>query len=544
MSFFKHWLNKYKWSGELVLLLAIIGMSLFYNYIHVFQQGPYSIHMWRQADCLSITEGYYQNESPFYEPSMLYQTGGTGQCVAEFPLFYYINAKLWTWFGKSEMIFRLFTFSIFVLGLFYLYWLIVDVLNSRFWAMIITLFVFTSPILVFYANGFMVNVPALAFVFIGWYYWHKFYQSSFSDKDLLIVATMISIVGLLRISLLYTFAFAYISFGIEIFTAYRLGRQQQAIYQRKTKQGILLFTPLALVFLWVVYAKYYNSIHNSADVFLMTSRPIWKMSWTEIIDTSRMIFYNTNLPSLLFSFVGILFFLTSFLYLLMKTRHMGLLSKISFYSLAIGFILYVVLFFVNFKVHDYYLIELIPLMFFSFVLSLHFLLQNKSYSSSYRIKLSAVLVLCMSTYYCAAKQRIRYSTEDWLVLNSKFFYTDNEIGNWWYLHDHYTKHFKALKGINNKLKSIGIRQDDLILSLPDESPNITLYLMEHKGYSGYHYGELSTLEKINKAKDNGVKYLVVSEDEILNTQELREIVGLPIAVVDNVRVYKIKNTNP
>ena len=396
----------FKWNKELSLFIALLIMSLFYNYQHVFQQGPYSIHMWRQTDCLAITQGYYQDNANLLEPSMSYQVGGTGRCVSEFPLFYYINAQVWKLVGKSEFLFRLFTFSIVMIGLLFLYWLIRAVLKSHFWAMGLTLFVFTSPVFVFYANSFMGNVPAVSMVFIAWYFFYKFHSDSSHDTYLIGCALIILLVGLIRISLLYTFSFIYLIYVIELFTSYRFGIDRK-LFERKIKQVVILATPILIILSWVVYATHYNTINHSEGLFLVNLRPIWVMERADLLETTRMLFYYNNLPTLLFSFVGVLLFIGCSAFLLYHVNKLNKIVQLILYSLFIGCSLYVLFFYASFRVHDYYYLELIPLLFAVFGVFVYTIKMNwPVVYMSRNFKIGFLLFLLLSSVYCAAKHRI------------------------------------------------------------------------------------------------------------------------------------------
>ena len=107
---------------------------------------PYSIHQWRQADCLSITMNYYMEGLNFFEPKIHWLADGKdGKTVSDFPIIYYIVAKLWKVFGYHEYIFRLINTLIVFTGLFCLFKFIGNLLSDKFWAYIITFLLFTSP---------------------------------------------------------------------------------------------------------------------------------------------------------------------------------------------------------------------------------------------------------------------------------------------------------------------------------------------------------------------------------------------------------------
>ena len=99
-----------------------------------------------------------------------------GSTISEFPIVYYTVGNLWKITGKHFWVFRGISFFIIVLGLFYLKKLCDRILGDPFWALFIPLFLFTSPVLVYYSNNFLMNPLAFSLAMIGGYHYYIFYQ--------------------------------------------------------------------------------------------------------------------------------------------------------------------------------------------------------------------------------------------------------------------------------------------------------------------------------------------------------------------------------
>ncbi|HSZ72823.1 MAG TPA: glycosyltransferase family 39 protein [Cytophagaceae bacterium] len=523
-----------------ILLICLTALSFLYNYQYAFSKGPYSIHMWRQTDCLALTQGYYDNGLNFFQPSMNFQAGNNGKTVAEFPLFYYINACMWTVFGKSEFLCRLLNVIVSFVGLVYLYKLIRTLLDSPFWAGVITLLVFTSPILVFYANGFLVNVPAIGFIFISWYYFYQFYHHNTSGKYLMISMFFVTLAALLRVTLFYTVSFVYILYFLELFNLGSFGKNGK-LYIDKWKQLLLLVIPLVFVAGWVSYAKYYNTLHGTTDIFLMKIIPIWDMGAYNFASLSRKFIHNLSVDILL-SYVGMYVFFTLFFFLLANSFKQPPIILVCLFSLSIGCLSFLMLFYQNLNVHDYYLIDVIPFMVIVFVFFI--LLLKVQYQVIYQsafLKYFAVLFLVTSILYCTAKHRIRYKSKDDALVDALFFvYTEELYGYWDWFHWDYGLRLEALEHIQPRLDELGIKKDDLVLSIPDVSPNVTLYMIGRKGYSTYGRNNLSTYDQIIQAQENGVKYLIINDKSILHDDRENVLVGKPIAEIKNILIYDIR----
>ena len=81
---------------KIIFFALFVFLSWFYGLFDTMDRGPYSQHQWRQVDCLSITENYYQNNLPFLEPEMHWQgEGESGKAISEFPILYYAVGKMW-----------------------------------------------------------------------------------------------------------------------------------------------------------------------------------------------------------------------------------------------------------------------------------------------------------------------------------------------------------------------------------------------------------------------------------------------------------------
>jgi len=104
--------------------------------------------------------------------------------MSEFPIIYYLIGNLWKITGKNVMFFRLFNTLIVLLGLYFLFkavHLYLIYLSNLFWSFFIPIFLFTSPVLDYYSNNFLMDDPAFGIILIAWYFYFKF---KMSDKKI------------------------------------------------------------------------------------------------------------------------------------------------------------------------------------------------------------------------------------------------------------------------------------------------------------------------------------------------------------------------
>ena len=261
----------------------ILGMGVLYGYPDILKLEPQSVHVWRQTDCTSLAKNYYQNGMNFNHPEIhfLASDGKTsGYCVGEFPILYYAVGGLYHIFGPDEIVFRIFNLLIFFLGLLALYRLLYEVLKDKFWAIGISALLFCSPVIVFYANNFLPNVPAISFVFISWYFFVRYYKSR-KVWWLVLSFCFFTTAGLLKItSLLSVIPLGGLLFLELSGLLKRFGYKEKLFTHTKIALGLFLASAFA-IFLWYNHAIAYNASHNST-YFSTHTWPLWDLTDAQI----------------------------------------------------------------------------------------------------------------------------------------------------------------------------------------------------------------------------------------------------------------------
>src|ERR1019366_7525126 len=212
-----------------------------------------------------------------------------GKTVSEFPIIYYTIAKLWKVFGYHEWIFRLMNTLILFSALFALFKFYEDVLKNSVWAIMITLFFFTSPILVFYGNNFTADVPALSMAIIAWFFFWKFYKTE-KNKWLAVSALFFMTGILLKASAGISFICVGVVFLLEFFNIIKF-KNEEKIFKQPYKQSLIFIIPLTLVFVWYAYASHYNK-QNNDGLFLIGILPIWEFDRVHIVETARSLLHE------------------------------------------------------------------------------------------------------------------------------------------------------------------------------------------------------------------------------------------------------------
>ncbi len=497
-----------------LLFFLLVAISVIYSYQDIFFKRPQSIHQWRQCDCLSITMNYFQDNNSFLEPSIHHLSNdGTGKTISEFPLIYYSVAQLWKIFGYFEFIYRLIVLLFFFSGLFALFKIYEAVLKDSVLAIIFTLLLFTSPVLVYYANNFLMDIPAFSLALVSMYFFFRFIQSV-KDKYFYWFVFINVIAGLLKISSLMIFIAVFGLFVLEMFNI-KIDSERK-IFQKPLKQFALLISVLIIQLVWYMYASNYNSTYNGG-VFLVGYLPIWDLDFVQIKVTFDAIIehikhdYFRRETQMVF---GIMFILILAFY-----KHINKIVLYIIILLSIGFLLFGTLFFQALKDHDYYTINLFILI---PVISLGFLqmLKNKfrRVYTSILFRVILIIFLIFNIKFAKDQMNNRYSSMGW----------ENE---------NYIVNIQSFEEINPYLQSIGIKNDDKVISLSDNSINISLYFMNRKGWSNYGIN-LDRL-KIEKAINLGAKFLFIYDKEVYNVLDIQPFIKNKIGEFKNIDIYSL-----
>jgi hypothetical protein len=199
------------------------------------------------------------------------------------------------------------------------------------------------------------------------------------------------------------------------------------------------------------------------------------------------------------------------------------------------------IFFQGFTVHDYYLTNLLIILPLILITFLHYLKSNRiSLFQSKAFKGLAIAGLILLIYNTMVIQRMKYDMRDTFVKHT-IILDDNDKAFWKYNQDEYERRYKALSSITPYLRELGIERTDYVLSLPDHSPNISLYLMDQKGRTGYGLFKPDGTDKIDQFIESGIEYLIINDPGFLNTDYIQPYLNNKIGEYQNVQIYKLSS---
>lgn len=529
---FKRYFPKYSF---LIFFIGLFVMALLFDYHKIIRLKPTSIHQWRQADCWSFALNYYEDGLNFFKPSLHFiGKSNTGNASGEFPVIYYTVAQIWKMTGPKAWIFRGLNIFIVFLGLFALFKLFEKILKDSVWAIMLTLLLFTSPILVFYTNNFIADTPALGLSFIGAYFFFDFYQTK-SLKKLYLASFFFLIGALLKVTAAMLFIAILVIYIIEILRIYKF-KGSEKLFNSPLKQGLPLLMVMTLTFLWYVYSAYYNALYNG-EYFLLGILPVWDMDYPLINEIERIL--NENLIYQFFNTSVITMVIAMFALLLVFRKHVNKLLLVISILLMLGGLLYIIMWFRVFDVHDYYLLNLLIIV--VFVVFTFFVFINQNYPfllKSIGLKCVFFIFLSYNIYYVKVKNEIKYERrkENW---EYSFFNRTNELEYWRWLHWYSETYLKAYENVTPYLRSLGISRTDRVISINDHSPNITLSLMDQKGITDFGKS-ITDADRIYEEIKKGAKYLIINKPDYYEKEFIKPFLQHKMGSYMNIEIFDLR----
>ena len=527
-------------TGNLYLLMLVIALFFLNFYSKTLFYRPTSIHQWRQTDCLSITKNYYEEGMNFFEPKIHYQGVKGGRAVSECPLINYTVAGLWKIFGEHEFIYRLLEYLLFLSAILILFNTLLIFFRSAILALFSVSIFLTSPLLAYYGLNFIADVPALSLGIICFCFTYRFFHTGKISLFYLALITgtlavLIKASALVGLSLLLFISITDLLkanrwFGVN------------PLFSKKAAPTIAILVSVGIIFSWYRFALLYNN-NNNNNIFLLTVLPIWEMEEKELIYNLKILFNNLfpvflNRPMLFLVMALAIFVMANF-------RKLEIFLRYAFVFSLLFFISYLLFFFQVFGVHDYYLINIMIFPVITVVSFVSIVRSSSSFTPSTRfMRVFLMVSLVFNSMHCAAVYRLRTVEDDKMVYWFPFISEDEKNLAKYFFWD-YGNSIKHLEHFEPVLRAAGIKRTDHVLSIPDYSFDISLYLMDQKGYTVArdHLLHDSTVMVRFMPK---VKYVILSDTTLQKTVAFQKM--LPQMKLffrkDAVAVYKVKSQPP
>jgi Dolichyl-phosphate-mannose-protein mannosyltransferase len=489
-----------KIAKHLLFFCAFAFVCQQFGYVEIAKLAPQSQHAWRQTDGASMALNFYQDGFSFFEPRLNNCIRGDGRAVGEFPLTYYIASFFMMIFGDSTGVVRVVNLIFWAIGLWFFFRLLYAISHDYVASVMLSLFLFCSAVVAFYAFTTLPNAPALALLFASWLYFYHFFQTK-SNRKLYFASILWALACVIKPTLLITTGG---SLGLLWLFDFFRNKENRVYFSNPLKNLIpLSITPIFLL-VWRLWANYYVKAHHGEDMFLATINPYWEASqgdkdwilgwvfdfWTKII------FHKTG-----YYFLLAIFFLAIFSF--------KKINKNLYWVLGItilGNILIAILFFLQYSAHDYYILDFWTLP--AFLLVLFSFLQKKwNYGLTIKVAINFILLGLIFLNFKQAKNDLN----DRYKGIAPYGLTAN-------------RSILKIKELRTYTQSIGIKPTDTVYCANDPSTNTLLYYLNVKGYTMWNkaimrLGDSSTRRTPDSLfldyliREKKCKYLIINELE-------------------------------
>jgi hypothetical protein len=489
-------------------LFVLLVIFYFLGFFDVLHKRPESVHVWAQCDRASVARNYAEESMNFFKPRTNFTEGGTGITGLEFPFMNYIAAICYKLFGFSEFWYRLLMLISITTGLIGSFQISNFFLKSTFLSALVVLSFFLSPVLNYYCANFLPDTASLGFILLTWFCFFKYVE-----KPTAILLALFFAFGALAALIKITSLISLISILILLICDKLkcLNVDRKKIFSNHFLLLALILIIYILVVSWYVYANWLSK-SNNCSVFLMSNKTPNSFEeirsvWDGIRSTWTSFYYSIPIYYLI---------LITGLSLIVFYRKVNRLTGIITLLLWTGNICFIILMFNQFRNHDYYIITLLPAVFFQFIAAfeLYFRIFDKK-NILLMINIVVIMVVIYSVFYSAKHQRWRYDKNSWL-------YSGKEYNDYFYL-EHY-------------LHSLGITRESKVVSMYDLSFNITLYAMNVKGWrANKKEADNEVLEYASK----GAEFIALNDSSALNHEKLKPLFENKIGQFKNILIFKI-----
>ena len=154
------------------MALALIALAISAKHLN---EPPAYIHAWSQADNYSLALGFLKGGDLLHPQTLIFNKQQndneiplTTTTACDLPLHHYIVSLLMRLTGSTQpWVFRGWTLTVVIVGLWLLYVLAWVLTHSRLWALLVTAVCATAPSFAYYSTAFLPTVPALVCAIAG-----------------------------------------------------------------------------------------------------------------------------------------------------------------------------------------------------------------------------------------------------------------------------------------------------------------------------------------------------------------------------------------
>lgn len=446
-------------SAVFKLFVFVLSVHLLFITVGVYKflpNRPDSIHSSAQCQRASVALNYYENDMNFFEPRIQRYVTGEGITGLEFPIIYYTAAVLYKLFGFNEIFLKIINIIIVVFGFFLFYKLCLNYIKNSFLVILFVGSAVLSPVLLFYTANFLPDAPSLGFILAAWYFLFKYLRSGRNNALNLfvffgILAALIKAVAVLCF---------FVVISLIILDSFKFFRQKNnlQVFQFKSKVLFRMGVGFCCIFLWYFYAHYLTVKYNNPAFALS---PIMVDSWKDFLGICDSVINYWGLQY--YSYEAYVLMLSALVIVLLTCKMANkLLLSVTVLNI-LGSMVYVFFFTNQFRHHDYYIIAMLPSVFF---LLLTF--GDIIYRISVNYFRPVILILSIILFFNMKES----------IVNCKENYYDRNLYQLTILARGDYRPYYDLEPV---LRKLGIKRTDKVLSGDDHTYCSSLYLMNQLG---------------------------------------------------------------
>jgi len=432
-----------------ILMAVILGLGAMYLFQDTMDKYPSYVHAWTQSDRIAIAQNFQENGFDFFHPTTYNLLTKEGVTQVDFPVHDYLVAVI-SYLTNNSVVFVFHWYNLLysLLGLFFLFQILLLFTNSPLRSIMGTTFIFTLPFFVYYQNGFLPSTASFANLFIGLFF---VFNSAYSKKGYVTGVLFITLAALARAPF---FIFLFALFLNELVQGFR--------YKKfRASRIIQILIGIALFAGYSIYNRYLGERYGS--MFLNETLHFTSFSNFISVVSGAADRWGSQLLS---PFHAILVFalIVSSIVQCKNLYHCNRQQKELLSYLLISFagvVLFFLVFGRQFTDHDYYYIDsFLPL----FTLWITFMLATISIARRWYSFVGACCVLFFFYFFSYAKdiQILRYTPS---------------------FDDRVEYAYTVYQGATEDLKDWGVHQQDTLYVIAANSTNIPFTVWGNKGYA-------------------------------------------------------------
>jgi hypothetical protein len=495
--------------------LFLVLLHALYAHIGIYQrmpERPCSIHASAQCQRASIAQNYCNVDMNFFKPRIQRFVVNDGITGVEFPIVYYTAAILYKCFGFNEVYLKSISLLIVSAGFLLFYLLAQSLVKNHLLSLVATFSAILSPVLLYYSANFMPDTPSLGFILCSWYYFFK-YKDSQQSRHFWLFVLFAALGALIKAVSVLCFM---VVLCLMVLDWLKLFKNEQAPYLFKHKGKMLLgvLSGMAVVVAWYAYAHWLTVAYGNMS-FAMRPMIVTDMeSFDQVLHFMR----GTWLFQY-YSYEAYVLMVCAIVIILLTIRQVNrlLLSITVLYLL--GSLSYIYLFLHQFKHHDYYMIAVMPTVFF-LLLTLVDIIRKLSLKYSSLVTFAFLVILVFNIKECLVNCKENY----FLRFDSKIYWGAGDLRPY---HD-----------IAPRLKALGITRKDMFVSAFDNSYSNTLYFIDQPGFTVESMYQHDTIQHALDVP--GVRYLIVNDSAKFNKVYPNDFAKNIVLVHRGLIVYKIR----